>query len=129
MAIVEIQAGSGTPIGVVGEARVEADNLFTVDPDFVAEAELLADEREIGRLCQSVFELGVKVSRFARDDGHTIVLAQQVERFQDKVQQATGQRPAGWWGFEGDSRCGSVAGPEFGGDRGVIFALGVELCH
>jgi hypothetical protein len=32
-----------------------------------------------------------------------------------------------WWGFEGDPRCGSVAGVEFGGDRQVIIALGVEL--
>jgi transposase len=39
------------------------------------------------------------------------------------------QRPVEWWGFEGDPRCGSVAGVEFGGDRRSIFALGVELRH
>jgi hypothetical protein len=40
-----------------------------------------------------------------------------------------GQRPAEWWGFEGDPRCGSVAGVQFGGDRLGIVALGVELRH
>jgi len=25
-----------------------------------------------------------------------------------------------WWGLEGDARCGSVAGVEFGGDCGLI---------
>jgi hypothetical protein len=77
------------PLGRIDNGRIDADNLFTEDIDFVAEAESLSNERAVGRLCQETFTLGVAVRKYARSSADLISLRDQVKRFEERVAMAT----------------------------------------